>query len=748
MRKILVFIFLIPIILGSCKRDFGTYYDPPSGQMMIYDQLRKDSVRFSTFIAAVDQVPGLKTELSSSGLYTVMAPDNGAFDAFFSSHPRFKSLKAIPADTLEMIVKYHILKFMFYQDNFLNPGVTQTEYDKFKYETRANLVYKERGPSGQIKALYYQSKLLNIYTANFFNWYGVTSQDYTDVYGAGSAVATKTGVNVNGSAFTEKDISSGNGVVHIIDKVLMPPPTIAQELDNNSEFSRLNTIMKKQFVTYTYNSAATKAQGNNGDVDGDGRTDSLWNRSYAFSSYIDNENPKLTTQVISLSAYIPSKSAFDDYVDNKLVPNFANNVDSIPNRTFKLLYQAFFSHIAYWPSKIGAGRITNLLGDISLMTKSDISNVKMVSNGVFYKTNKVLEPNAFTGVTGPSFLNLKYWYFGEMLLRSGVLSGLTKTGTKFTILCPTNKAFQNHGIFYDPAPGTGGAPGFFRVIPPSSTAVQLSTSQIASIVNNHIIYNKDLSSTAMVDGFYTTLNNSIIIVEAGKVHGFYQDTLATINVANSNKQGFNGYFHEVDKAILNPQQSIYDIINSASLYNAVPPLVRPEYTKFKELVKASGLLYKDFLGTTAVDADKKFTLFVPSNTVITDAQVAGILPKTGAVLPILAVDAVGRITDLVIRARLAEWVKYFFVQDNQVLTNGSVTGTLLTSRLDPISTTTNPVFVPVSVTYSAGTINFKSFDTPSVTGNVLVSNKVLYPYNTIAKDGLLQIIDNAFTSKY
>lgn len=191
MRKILIFIFLIPMIFGNCKRDFGTYYDLPTGQEMIYDQLRKDSVRFSTFIAAINLVPGLKTELSSSGLYTVMAPDNVAFDALFAGHPRFKSLKLIPVDTLEMIVKYHILKFMFFQDNFLNPGATQTEFDKFKYETRANLVYKERSPSGQVKALYYQSKLLNVYTANYFNLYGVTSQDYTDVYGAGMQLQQK-----------------------------------------------------------------------------------------------------------------------------------------------------------------------------------------------------------------------------------------------------------------------------------------------------------------------------------------------------------------------------------------------------------------------------------------------------------------------------------------------------------------------------------------------------------------------------
>jgi len=747
MRKILFFIFLIPIIFSSCERDFGTYYDRPLGQKMIYNQLAEDPGKFSTFIAAIDKVPGLKQELSSSGLYTVMAPDNAAFTDFFARHPRFKSIEAIPDDTLIMIVKYHILKFMFFQDNFLSPGIAKNEFDKFKYETRATLVYQDISPTGAARSLYYPSKLLNIYTPNFFRLYGVSAKDYTDVYGSGSAIETQSGLYINDATATQNDISSANGVVHVINKVLIPLPTIAQEIDTNPEYKRITTILKRQFVSYSYNNTATKLQGNNGDINNDGRTDSLWNRTYMFNAYIDNENPVVSGKSISLSAFLPSKAAFDSYLDTKLAPKFENNVDLIPIRTLKLLYQGFFSQSANWPSaSLDAGTYINLLGDKVAIGRNDVKGIKMSSNGIVYQLNKVPEPNAFTGVTGPMFLDSKYWYFGEMLLQSGVLSGLTKEGTRFTIFCPTNEAFIKHGIFWDPSPSSG-KPGFFRMATPTSTPAALNSSTLSLIVNNHIISGKELTRSDVVDGFYPTVSKNVIIVEGGKLHGFYTDTIASIIPENSNIKGFNGYFQGIDKAILYPQQSIYQIINSVSLYSATTK-VRPEYTKFRELVLAAGLMYKDFVGTTSIDAGKIFTLFVPSNEAITTAQNAGLLPKTGAVKPVEPIDAVGRISNLDTRARLAEWLRLFFVQDKQVFTDGSVTGIMLTSQLDPRSTATDLNYVPVSVTYSGGVIKLASVGTPDVAGNVITTDKVNYPANVIAKDGLIHIIDNAFTSKY
>lgn len=748
MRKTILFIFVMSIFFNGCKREYGSLYDPPKGQQgNIYKQLASDSI-FSTFVSAIDKVPGLKDELSSSGLFTIMAPDNEAFRKYFKNNPTFKSIEVIPADTLSLIVKFHIMKWMLFKVNFLNPGLTKDNFKAYKYVTRANFVFTDQTIGGGKKAIYYPSKMLQVYTSNFFSLYYVTAQDYTDVFGSESSIATESQMNVMGARVKYFDIASGNGVIHVIDKVLIPPPTVAQLLETNSEYSVFSQLMKNRFLTYSYNSSATNAQGNHGDINGDGLVDSLWNRKYSFTSidFIDNENPissDLKTS-LTMTAFVPSKTAFLNYLNNKLTPGFSNNIDSIPTRTLKLFYQSCFSQNMYWPSGINAGNVTNLLGDKVVLSRSDISKIKMASNGLFYELNKVNEPDAFTTVVGPAFLSSEYWYFAEMLVQTEMLSSLTTAGAKYTLFCPTNQAFNNCGIYWDPTPGSNYKPGFFRKV--GSTISQLSIKQLTPLVGNHILFNKELSVGEIIDGFYPTLNNSIIVVENGKMHGSVRDTIPQI--IDPNKHMNNGYFQGINKTIMDPQESIYDIINSASAYNNVPPLVRPEFTKFKELCRAAGILSKDFISITQVDADKKFSLFVPSNEVITAAQMAGILPKTGAVIPNEPTVSTSdlSIKDLVKKAKLEAYIRYFFIRDQQIFTDGKNTGTFINSRI--ISLPGFEIqYMTSSITYQGNILTLNEIGTSTI-GKVLKNNPLLYPQNTIAKDGVIQIIDNAFMSKY
>ena len=577
----------------------------------------------------------------------------------------------------------------------------------------------------------------------------MTAQDYADIYGAGSTFAVESRMNVMGAKVTQIDISSGNGVIHVIDKVLVPPLNIIQKLTTGTEYSEFSQLMNR-FKSYTYNSAGTIAQGNNGDVNGDGLIDSLYNRIYSFDAYLDNENPVVasTKAPITLTAFGPSKSAFVNYLNNTLVQGFRNNTDSIPNRTLNLLFQAHFSNTIYWPTQVYAGEATNLLNDKIKVTKSDIIESSMASNGAFYKVNKVIEPACFKSITGPALLSLDNWYFAEMLVSTGLLSALSAEGTKYTLLCPSNQAFLKFGIFWYQYPPGGAAPGFYRTTAPATYSA-ISATMLKSLVGNHIILNKDLSSGQLTDGFYATFNNSFILIEGGKIHGALRDTVPVI--LDPDHHQTNGYFHGISKPIMYPLKSIYTTISSASSWNYIPtptaPVVTPEFTKFKELVIAAGINLKDFVAITAVDVDKKFTLFVPSNDAITAAQVAGILPKTGAVLP-NEPNVSGVINDLVKRARLEAYLRYFFIQQKQILTNGNITGTFATSKKDPVlSTPTDPVYIQASITCPGGVLTFNEIGTTS-TGIVDMTQPTIYPQNTLAQDGIIQIINNAFTSKY
>ena len=262
----------------------------------------------------------------------------------------------------------------------------------------------------------------------------------------------------------------------------------------------------------------------------------------------------------------------------------------------------------------------------------------------------------------------------------------------------------------------------------------MSNTELAQLIGNHVFLNSELSTAGMTNGFYRAQNGSWIVIENNKFHGAERDSLATIT--DPNKKMSNGYFHGIDKVIYNPQLSLYQTIASSN--TSIIPQINPQFLKFKELVSLAGLASKDFGGITAIDINKKYTLFMPSNDAIIAAQVAGTLPKTGAQGSQTLTTAQ--------KARLVNWVKYFLVPDQEIFTDGKVAGVFSTSKPDPASTPANPLFLPLNVSYSAGVLTVT--DNTGRSAKVNMTQPSVFPQNTIAIDGVIQIIDDAFPSQY
>lgn len=721
MKKNVFFLFILFLTGNSCTKEYGSIYDPPIGQAgYIYEQLANNP-DLSIFVSAIDKVPGLKTELSSSGLYTAMAPNNAAFAKYFASQA-YKSIDAIPVEELSQIVRYHILKYMLFQVNFLNPGVTKTSYEIFKYETRSITSYKDKLPNGRLKSIYYTPKQVQVYTPYYFASNSLTNDDYSTIYGTDAHINTETQLNVMGASVIQKDIAAGNGAIHIIDKVLISERNVAQELDSNPEYETYNQLLKSRFLLYSYNQVATRAQGNEGDINGDGLVDSLWNRSYSVSPYMDNENPLNVKNAVSITAFIPSKAAFTAYLNSRFLTSFSS-VDALPTSTLTLFFNSQFTNSLDWPSRIDKGLVTSVGGDKINLSRSDINSVKMASNGLFYELNKVVEPAAFTAVTGPSFFTPEYSYFTDMLIQSGLISILTNDALKYTVLAPNNEAFNLAGITYSATP----TPNFFRIINSVETAI--TNSEISLLVASNVLVN-EYSLNNLTDGFYLTINGTYVAVKDGKVEGAVRGD--QVSIINPDIKKSNGYFHGTNKVIIDPPSlthSIYSIVAASGSPSPEPY----SYLKFKELCALAGILSKDFVNITSVDAKKKFTLFVPSNEAIIAAQVAGILPKTGA-QGTTVLDAAGK-------SRLFAYLKYFFIGQQQIFTDGKSTGTFLTSKTNAVGDN-----LSLTVSYPAGVLTVT--DNTGVQASVLLSNLNNYPQNVIAKDGVIQVIDNAFTSQY
>ena len=109
-RHPVLLLSLYGLIIMGCDPEFkeDKYARPDWLAGKVYTQL-KDQPNLSTFAECLE-LTGYDTIIDRSGSYTVFAPDNDAFSAWFQSHPTYNSLGDIPMGKLAEIVKYHIVQ--------------------------------------------------------------------------------------------------------------------------------------------------------------------------------------------------------------------------------------------------------------------------------------------------------------------------------------------------------------------------------------------------------------------------------------------------------------------------------------------------------------------------------------------------------------------------------------------------------------------------------------------------------------
>jgi transforming growth factor-beta-induced protein len=136
--------------------------------------------RFTSLVAAVKKA-GLVDALSAPGPLTVFAPTNDAFTAALAALG--KTLDQLTADDLKPILTYHVV----------GAAVKSTDLK-----------------AGPVKML----------------------------SGISAFVATSGGAKINGASVVNADIIASNGVIHVIDKVLLPP-NLVQAATLAGDFSTL-----------------------------------------------------------------------------------------------------------------------------------------------------------------------------------------------------------------------------------------------------------------------------------------------------------------------------------------------------------------------------------------------------------------------------------------------------------------------------------------------------------------------------
>jgi transforming growth factor-beta-induced protein len=185
-------------ILTSCDKDEDDQMIP--AEMTIVDYAASEN-NFSSLVAALTRAD-LAGDLDSPGTFTVFAPTNAAFTQLFSDLG-VSGVDDIPVETLRSVLLYHVL------GEEKNSGMLQTGY------------YNSLSPA--------------------FN-------GFMSLY-----VNLTSGVSINKSAsVTTADVDVSNGVIHVIDKVLMPPTVVDLALSNDN-FSTLVQAVAKAGLVDTLN---------------------------------------------------------------------------------------------------------------------------------------------------------------------------------------------------------------------------------------------------------------------------------------------------------------------------------------------------------------------------------------------------------------------------------------------------------------------------------------------------------------
>lgn len=206
-----VIAFVISVFAFSCTEDNSS----STPRLSITDLIVSDP-NFSILEAAIVKA-GLSDALATTNPLTVFAPDNAAFAA---SGITEAAIAALPVSAVDSILKYHVLAGF----------VTSTSVP----------VSDAVNPLIGIKL--FASRNVN-------------------------------GVFMNGNKIKQADISASNGVMHVIEKVLIPPTkTIAQLAAADTSFSFLVTAVTKvgllpaisgpgKFTVFAPTNAAFRAAG-------------------------------------------------------------------------------------------------------------------------------------------------------------------------------------------------------------------------------------------------------------------------------------------------------------------------------------------------------------------------------------------------------------------------------------------------------------------------------------------------------
>ncbi|MGM8361542.1 fasciclin domain-containing protein [Flavobacterium sp. ARAG 55.4] len=740
-RKFNYYLLILPLLalFSSCSRDvFDEYYARPDYlENPIYQRL-DELGNFKNFRTLIEKA-GYKDILSKSGYWTMFAPNDEAFAAYFQEKG-ISDVTKIDDVTAAKIVRYALVYNAFREDQLSDYQSSQgwvldnafrrrtAFYDGYqnKIVNGTPMVVVDANRNGGYFFADNNNKYVTYFTDEYFTAKNLSSFDFNYFYSG----KEYTGFNLFDGSVKQADIIAENGIIHEVDKVVLPPLSIAQYLEEdnakgaNSKYSEFYKMLEEHLVTYQFNETVSASYKNF-----TGKSDDVYIKFYnsglAFSPNSENYLKEMDNdgQSDAFTMIAPSNAALEPFVRDVLLKHYPS-VDKLPLYVFQDFFNAHMVQNAVWPS-IAASYTNGLDEDLRFDFNANIIDKKILSNGFFYGSDIVQKSNLFYSVYTSAYLDPAFTLATRLYNSTEIKQMISNIRNKYVLFLPSDTLLRSLGYNYDinssqwvytnPATGlsvSGGAASsrLYRIL--YNSIVATPNGELDNIrTTSGIIRSGDLD----FPGEYLKWNNGKISTAGTEAMG------NVINIVGAADVQQNGVTYYID--------NIFEFTD------------RPQGLEIKELAEAPGSQFSSFFNylknstvyntTTGairgVSLGTSYTFIVPNNDAITQAVRDGVLPGTPSTgVPNYTPTFLPDID------KIADFISYHILVNATASDDGLVTGQFETLRKDGLGEKTY-----IQIQSSPGTLVFKSITDSDSSANYIKASS-----NNLADRSLIHLVDN------
>lgn len=727
-------LFLGLLLAGCVKKEFEEYYARPDNLAPpIYQQLEARG-NFTSLLACIDKA-GFKRTLSNAGYWTFFAPNDAAFQQYFTEKG-ISGVSGIDEETAKKIVTYCLVynasrvdQLTSYQSS---TGVLANQ--AFKRKTVFyDFVTDDAGSGKKVVAAnrngsYVAGDNNNKNIPYFFDAYmsgkGLGAADYNYFFPA----TTYNGLNVAGATIIDADIAAENGIIHEIDKVILPLQSIEQYLASDPDYSEFYALLNKR-ASYVANTDLTHRYNVLS-----GSTDSvyvkIYNSALGFSPNNENfVNGGTDSQINGYSFIAPRNAELTAYTKGLL--KYFGTFDAAPIEVLNDFINAHMFTTQVWPTRFAS--TANSQGEILTMSPSNVIDAQFLSNGTFYGTNKVQEANVFRTVYSKPYLDPRYTLMIKAL-NAELKYSIINSNVKYVMFMMSNAninaahydwSIQRNGWAYSSTPPyttwdytTNARDRLYRIL---QTSVSAPTVDLPSLSGKGII--------ETYNGEYVRYQHDTVFASGNVDAGNFL-------LKDSSSTTVNGtvyYMHEVVPTgktstggllTFTENQFGYHIVQLSTQYPS-------SFSHFYNYLKSSTVWTASTFTVTGTVAGGFYTVFIPTNAAIELAVKAGLLPgNTTTGVPNFAPSAAAD------KEKVARFILYHILNKTTVATDGVKNGAYAT--LLPNSNT-DPTYI--TVINHVGSMELR--DAYNNSANVIVSRS-----NNLSNRTVIHSIDKVLQYIY